>query len=105
LDIFATNKTRIIDGVLNGGALHVFLSSDSSSKIFCAVWHISAAWFLTVLLFRHRIQNYFRIESHLHSSPFIQIERKQDELVFLEDDSKWMAKLREFEKVAIEHLG
>lgn len=89
---------------MNGGALHVFLSSDASSKIFAAVWHISAAWFLTILVLRHRIQNYFRIESHLHSSPFIQVECKQDELVFLEDGSKWMSKLREYEKYVIERL-
>ncbi|KAI9255357.1 hypothetical protein EDC94DRAFT_617434 [Helicostylum pulchrum] len=92
-------------GKLDGGVLNVYLSSDSSSKIFCAVWHISAAWFATVLIFRNRIQNYFRIESYPHVCPFIQIERKQDELVFLQDDNKWISKFREIERTVIERLG
>ncbi|GAN11385.1 P-type ATPase (P-ATPase) Superfamily [Mucor ambiguus] len=92
-------------GKLHGGVLHVFLSSDASSKIFCAVWHIAAAWFATIMLFRSRIQNYFRIESHLHTCPFVQVERQQDETVFLEDDNKWISQIREIEQRVTKRFG
>lgn len=83
----------------------MFLSSDASSKIFCAVWHIAVAWFAIIMLFRNRIQNYFRIESYPHTCPFIQVERQQDEIVFLEDDNKWISKIRTFEQHVIKRFG
>ncbi|CAO0803749.1 unnamed protein product [Mucor circinelloides] len=92
-------------GKLHGGILHVFLSSDASSKIFCAVWHIAAAWFAIIMLFRNRIQNYFRIESHPHTCPFIQVERQQDEIVFLQDDNKWISKIRALEQNVTKRFG
>ncbi|KAI7902541.1 uncharacterized protein BX663DRAFT_552451 [Cokeromyces recurvatus] len=85
-------------GKLDGGVLHVFKSTDTSEKVFCAVWHISAAWFCTVMLFRNRLQNYFRIESFPHLCPYIQVEHQQDELIFLDDGNKWITKLRSLER-------
>lgn len=93
----------IVDGTM-GPSFGVFLSSDLSSKIFCAVWHISAAWFCGIMFTRKTIRNYFRIESYPHKCPYIQVERKQDELIFLADDNKWISKLREIEKRVTERL-
>jgi cation-transporting ATPase 13A3/4/5 len=90
---------------LNGVELGVFLSGDLSSKIFCAVWHITAAWFCVMMLTKKTIRNYFRIESYPHKCPHIQVERKQDELIFLDDGNKWIAKLRDIEKRAVSYLG
>ncbi|KAL0090136.1 hypothetical protein J3Q64DRAFT_1398603 [Phycomyces blakesleeanus] len=92
-------------GTVTGVAFEVFLTSDLSSKIFCAVWHIAATWFCVVMLFRKTIRNYFRIESFPHTSPYVQVERRQAEVVFLEDDSKWLKKLREIEQRAVKRLG
>lgn len=86
------------DGNLGGQAFAIFLTSDLSSKIFCAVWHIAAAWFATILFARKRIRNYFRIESFAHEAPYVQVERRQEEIIFLDDGSKWLAKLREIEQ-------
>lgn len=58
-----------------------------------------------MLIFRNRIQNYFRIESYPHTCPFIQIEHKQDALVFLQDDNKWVTKFRQLESTLIERFG
>jgi cation-transporting ATPase 13A3/4/5 len=96
--------TFFLDGTLDGIALDVFLSGDLSSKIFCAVWHIAAAWFCGVMFARKTIRNYFRIESYPHKCPYIQVERKEEELIFLADDSKWISKLREMEKRVTERL-
>ncbi|RCH94500.1 hypothetical protein CU098_004274, partial [Rhizopus stolonifer] len=88
-----------------GGVYAVFLSGDLSSKIFCAVWHIAAAWFCLIMLKKKTIRNYFRIESYPHKCPYVQIERKQDELIFLADGSKWISKLRDIEQRVIKRLG
>lgn len=69
------------------------------------MWHIAAAWFATMMLFRNRIQNYFRIESQPHTCPFVQVERQQDEIVFLEDGNKWISKIREMEQRVIKRFG
>ena len=88
-----------------GGQFAIFLSSDVSSKVFSAVWHIAAAWFCLVMLKKKTIRNYFRIESFPYKCPYVQIERKQDELIFLADGSKWISKLRAFEQRVNERLG
>ncbi|KAG1467446.1 hypothetical protein G6F56_004412 [Rhizopus delemar] len=92
-------------GTVTGVALQVFLSSDLSSKIFVAVWHISAAWFCLVMFNRKTLRNYFRIESYPHTCPYIQVQRKQDELIFLDDGSKWLGKLRDMESYMIKRFG
>ena len=82
----------------------IFLESELSSKIFCAVWHIAATWFACMLLFRKRILNYFRIETYAHTAQYVQIERRQEEQVFLTDDSKLVARLRYFEQLVVKCL-
>ncbi|KAI8973216.1 hypothetical protein BDF20DRAFT_881064 [Mycotypha africana] len=93
-------------GKLQAGEIyHVFLSSDTASKIFCAVWHIAAAWFCTVMVFRKKIRNYFRIESFPHLCPIIQVERQQEELIFLDDGNKWVARLRAIEQYFVRRFN
>ncbi|KAI9277641.1 hypothetical protein BY458DRAFT_585318 [Sporodiniella umbellata] len=88
-------------GTITGVQLQVFLSSDLSSKIFVAVWHIAAAWFCLVMFKRKTIRNYFRIEGFAHKCPFVQVQRKQDELIFLDDGTKWLSKLRDLESYIV----
>lgn len=88
----------VTDGNLAGTEFAVFLTSDLSSKIFCAVWHIAAAWFFVVLMCRKRLVNYFRIESYAHNSSYVQVERRQEEQIFLDDGNRLIAKLREIEQ-------
>ncbi|KAI9496322.1 hypothetical protein BDB00DRAFT_809960 [Zychaea mexicana] len=92
-------------GDLGGAEFAIFLQSELSSKIFCAVWHIAAAWFVGVLLFRKRMVNYFRIESYAHASQYVQIERRQEEQVFLDDGNKLIAKLRKYEQFVVKRLN
>lgn len=90
---------------MGDGELTVFLSGDLSSKIFTAVWHIAAGWFCVMMFTKKTIRNYFRIESYPHKCPYVQVERKQDELIFLADGSKWISKLRVIEGRVTERLG
>ncbi|KAG2204786.1 hypothetical protein INT47_004061 [Mucor saturninus] len=92
-------------GTLGDIELAIFLTSDLSSKIFAAVWHISAAWFCVMIFAQNTIRNYFRIESYPHKSPFVQVERRQEGQIFLADNSKWLAKLREIEGRVTKRLG
>lgn len=100
----ANNVTQI-DGTLNGVPLSVFISSDVSSKTFAAVWHIAAAWWSVMLFSKKTIRNYFRIESYPHKCPYVQVERKEEELIFLDDGSKMIARFREIEQRVIRRLG
>lgn len=95
----------MVDATLGGVQFQVFLSGDLSSKIFCAVWHICAAWFCMVMITKRTIRNYFRIESYAHKCPYIQVERKEDELIFLADGSKWISKLRQAEQRVTKRFG
>lgn len=92
-------------GTLNGLPLSVFISSDVSSKTFAAVWHIAAAWWSVMLFSKKTIRNYFRIESYPHKCPYVQVERKEEELIFLDDGSKMIARFRELEQRVIRRLG
>ncbi|CAO3648772.1 unnamed protein product [Cunninghamella blakesleeana] len=92
-------------GNLAGAELAIFLTGDLSSQIYCVVWHISGAWFAYLLITQQTLRNYFRIESYAHKCPHIQIERKQDPLIFLDDGSKWLARLRHWEHVLAERFG
>ncbi|KAI9270803.1 hypothetical protein BDA99DRAFT_460449 [Phascolomyces articulosus] len=92
-------------GDLGGAPFAIFLESELSSKIFCAVWHIAATWFACVLLFRKRLLNYFRIETYAHTSQYVQVERRQEEQVFLDDGNKLIAKLRYYEQLAVKRLN
>ncbi|KAI9321607.1 hypothetical protein BX666DRAFT_1903933 [Dichotomocladium elegans] len=85
-------------GNLGGTEFAVFLASELSSKIFCAVWHIASAWFAVVLLSRKRLVNYFRIENYAHNAKYIQVERRQEEQIFLDDGNRLIAKLRQIER-------
>lgn len=95
----------MIDATLGDEAFAVFLTSDLSSKIFSAVWHISAAWFCIMMVNKKTIRNYFRIEYYAHKCPYVQVERKQDELIFLADGSKWISKLRQVEQRVTKRFG
>jgi cation-transporting ATPase 13A3/4/5 len=94
-----------IDGTVDGVVFGIFLASDLSSQIFAAVWHIGGAWFVVMNLTRHRMRNYFRIESYAHESPYVQIEKKQDQIVFLDDSGRWMKRLQAAEQWASHLLG
>lgn len=51
------------------------------------------------------IRNYFRIESYPHKAPYVQVERRQEPLIFLADGTKWLSKLREIEDRVTKRLG
>ncbi|KAI8583019.1 hypothetical protein K450DRAFT_225942 [Umbelopsis ramanniana AG] len=92
-------------GTVDGTVFGVFLASDLSSDIFAAVWHIGGAWFVMMNLTRHRMRNYFRLESFAHESPYVQIEKKEEQIVFLDDSGKWMKRLQAAEQHVKRALG
>ncbi|KAI8060119.1 hypothetical protein BC940DRAFT_337870 [Gongronella butleri] len=92
-------------GTLNGVANGVFLTGDLTSQIFCVVWHCAGTWFAVLLIYKSRLVNYFRIESNAHLCPHIQIERKQEPLIFLDDGTKWLARFRQWEATLTRRFG
>ncbi|OZJ03044.1 hypothetical protein BZG36_03711 [Bifiguratus adelaidae] len=89
-------------GSVDGVAFGVFLTSDLSSKIFCAVWHISTVWLICVNFSRSRLRNWFRIETYAHEAAYVQVEKPQESVIFLDDGSKLLMFLKRWE-VKVRH--
>ncbi|KAI8976751.1 hypothetical protein BDB01DRAFT_852965 [Pilobolus umbonatus] len=92
-------------GTLTGVVTGVFLESVLIHKIFSAVWHIAAAWFCVIMFFKKSIRNFFRVESYPQKCPYVQVERKQEQLIFLDDGSPWLEKLRKLEQRVTDKFG
>ncbi|ORX58219.1 hypothetical protein DM01DRAFT_1319021 [Hesseltinella vesiculosa] len=92
-------------GTLTSVQTGLFLTGDLRSQIYCVVWHISGTWFAVLLITQQRLVNYFRVESYVHQCPHIQIERKQDPQIFLDDGAKWLALFRRWEAILVQRFG
>ncbi|KAL1914669.1 uncharacterized protein VTP21DRAFT_8080 [Calcarisporiella thermophila] len=92
-------------GAVTGATYGVFLTSDISMKVFCVVWHITLAWLIVVNHMRHRLQNYFRIEVSPNTGSYVQVERPQDPVILLDDDSKLLKTMRRLEGIVHRFFG
>ncbi|KAK9694308.1 hypothetical protein K7432_013467 [Basidiobolus ranarum] len=92
-------------GAVNGVAYGVFLTSDLSSNIFCAYWHVAALWLVVLYLFSPTIRNYFRIQSLVKDGGFIQVKKKKDPVILLDDNSLLLRRLRQGEELFTRYFG
>ncbi|KAK9762721.1 hypothetical protein K7432_011280 [Basidiobolus ranarum] len=92
-------------GAVNGVAYGIFLTSDLSSKIFCAFWHVTTVWLIVLYLYSSSIRNYFRIQSLNEKGEYIQIKKKKDAVILLDDNSLLLRKLRQGEALFTRYFG
>ncbi|ORX99098.1 hypothetical protein K493DRAFT_365957 [Basidiobolus meristosporus CBS 931.73] len=92
-------------GAVNGVPFGIFLTTDLSSKIFCVIWHITTLWLVVLYLYSSSIRNYFRIQSLVKNGDFIQVKKKKDPMILLDDNSLLLRKLRQGEELFTRYFG
>jgi hypothetical protein len=71
---------------------------------FIGQWYIFFTWFACLAVFRYRLPNFFRIRCSYGEGQYVQVERQEPALIFLEDQSdKLMNLVRKLEEFA-KHL-
>ncbi|KAI8076794.1 uncharacterized protein BX664DRAFT_343939 [Halteromyces radiatus] len=66
--------------LFNGNAL-------VQSSTFMGMWYIFFFWFAGITIFRFRLPNYFRLQCSYAEGHYVQIERKQEGIIFLQGQS------------------
>ncbi|ORZ26131.1 hypothetical protein BCR42DRAFT_364782 [Absidia repens] len=60
------------------------------SATFIGMWYIFFFWFAVLTLFRSRLLNFFRIQCPYGQGHYLQIEKKQEAVIFLQDQSNFL---------------
>ncbi|RKP40173.1 LOW QUALITY PROTEIN: hypothetical protein BJ085DRAFT_43494 [Dimargaris cristalligena] len=83
------------------GALLAFAlthqTSALSSQLFIISWYLMVAWFITLNITRHRLRNFFRIQTRPAEGHFIQVEQQLAPLILLDDNSVILRHIRRIE--------
>ncbi|CAO0791257.1 unnamed protein product [Mucor circinelloides] len=66
---------------------------EIQASTFMGMWYIFFFWFAALTIFRFRLPNFFRIRCSYAQGQYVQVERKEPALIFLEDQAD---KLMEF---------
>lgn len=72
---------------------------------FIAMWYIFFIWFALLTIFKNRLSNFFRIQCTYAQGEYVQVERMEPDIIFLEDDDKIMKLVRLLEKNAKHMFG
>ncbi|OBZ81777.1 hypothetical protein A0J61_10175 [Choanephora cucurbitarum] len=76
------------------------------TSTFIGMWYILFLWFISLTAFKHRLPNFFRIRCIYEQGNYVQVERKEPALIFLEDQSSMiMDTVRYLEKAVKECIG
>lgn len=74
---------------------------EIQASTFMGMWYIFFFWFASLTIFRYRLPNFFRIRCAYSQGQYVQIERKEAAMIFLEDQTD---KLMRFVR-HLEHIG
>lgn len=105
---FAFLMVEVLDyyGLVTGNFYGVFLDSyPLSSKVFCGTWFFATSWLLAINLTKSRIRNFYRIRVLPEYAQVVQIEKKREVVVLLDDHSPFLARIRHVEDTIREALG
>ncbi|KAJ1984505.1 hypothetical protein H4R33_004357 [Dimargaris cristalligena] len=72
-------------------------TSALSSQLFIISWYLMVAWFITLNITRHRLRNFFRIQTRPAEGHFIQVEQQLAPLILLDDNSVILRHIRRIE--------
>lgn len=67
------------------------------SSTFMGMWYVYFIWFAVVTIFKSRLPNFFRIQCTYAEGQYVQVERQEPSLIFLEDDDAIMKFVRNLE--------
>ncbi|CAO3615556.1 unnamed protein product [Mucor hiemalis] len=75
------------------------------SSTFIGMWYVFFIWFAILTVFRNRLSNFFRIQCIYPQAQYVQVERMEPSIIFLEDEDKIMSFVRHLEKTAKRIFG
>ncbi|CEG80570.1 hypothetical protein RMATCC62417_14887 [Rhizopus microsporus] len=70
------------------------------SSTFIGMWYVFFFWFACLTIFKSRLANFFRIQCTYDEGQYIQIERKEASIIFLEAEDSIVRFVRYLEKMA-----
>ncbi|KAI8144486.1 hypothetical protein BJV82DRAFT_712442 [Fennellomyces sp. T-0311] len=75
------------------------------ASCFIAMWYIFFLFWASVVMFQHRIPNFFRIQCTYAEGQYVQVEKNEPAMIFLEDDDFIMKSVRNLEQWGKRMLG
>ncbi|RCH91984.1 hypothetical protein CU097_010719 [Rhizopus azygosporus] len=75
------------------------------SSTFIGMWYVFFLWFACLTIFKSRLANFFRIQCTYDEGQYIQIERKEASIIFLEAEDSIVRFVRYLEKMAKKASG
>ncbi|RKP27439.1 hypothetical protein SYNPS1DRAFT_32456 [Syncephalis pseudoplumigaleata] len=73
-------------GLVTGVSYGVMLSSDLSSAVFVALWHVLAVWLVVLNLLHSQLSNYFRLGTTLSQAHFVRVAKPHPATSMLDID-------------------
>ncbi|KAJ1916557.1 hypothetical protein H4219_003724 [Mycoemilia scoparia] len=92
-------------GAVTGVEYGVFKTHLNSAKIMIVAWVMMALWITFIELARSRLVSYFRIECDPKVAQWIQVREHIDELVMMQENSKFLFYIRKFNCWFREFIG
>ncbi|CEG71670.1 hypothetical protein RMATCC62417_07368 [Rhizopus microsporus] len=75
------------------------------SSTFIGMWYVFFLWFACLTIFKSRLANFFRIQCTYDEGQYIQIERREASIIFLEAEDSIVRFVRYLEKMAKKASG
>ncbi|KAI8393681.1 uncharacterized protein BYT42DRAFT_541902 [Radiomyces spectabilis] len=75
------------------------------SSTFIGQWYVNFIWFACLTIFKSRIPNFFRIQCTYAEGHYVQVEKMEPAIIFLEDDDIIMDSVRWLEKTFKHFFG
>ncbi|CAO3683791.1 unnamed protein product [Rhizopus stolonifer] len=86
---------------------YLFFRGDAlvQSSTFMGMWYVFFIWFACLTVFKSRLPNFFRIQCSYEEGQYVQVERKEASIIFLEDEDRVVQFVRYLEKIGKEAFG
>ncbi|KAI9276272.1 hypothetical protein BY458DRAFT_472850 [Sporodiniella umbellata] len=75
------------------------------SSTFMGMWYVFFLWFASLTVFKSRLPNFFRIQCSYDEGQYVQVERKESSIIFLDDEDRVVQFVRYLEKMGKEAFG
>ncbi|KAI7886821.1 HAD-like protein [Lichtheimia hyalospora FSU 10163] len=75
------------------------------TSTFIGIWYIFVGWFFCLVLFRDRLINFFRIRCSYDKGQYVQVEKDEPAMIFIEHENSIMRWVRWLERTTKHQLG
>ncbi|KAI9322428.1 hypothetical protein BX666DRAFT_2147537 [Dichotomocladium elegans] len=75
------------------------------TSTYIGMWYIFTGWFIALVLFRDRLPNFFRIQCDDTEGEYVQVEKDEPAIIFIEEGNSIINFVRYLERVLKSRLG